>query len=137
VGDLELKAVRRRLLVQPAAVSRGKRSVKLFEDTTLACGVLGIFMDTAGFIDVIPAASTVLRIKSRFNLDHALHVAGCYLSGIAQAKRHADGNRLVGELLVRTSSVCLGPPCKVMNQSIVGLSPSSETTYPTSHDIPL
>jgi hypothetical protein len=32
--------------------------------------------------------------------------------------------------------VCLGPPCKVMNQSIVGLSPSSETTYPTSHDIP-
>jgi hypothetical protein len=33
--------------------------------------------------------------------------------------------------------VCLGPPCKVMNQSIVGLSPSSETTYPTGHDIPL
>jgi hypothetical protein len=47
-----------------------------------------------------------------------------------------DGNRLVGELLMRTPSVCLGPPCKVMNQSIVGLSPSSETTYPTGHDIP-
>jgi hypothetical protein len=46
-------------------------------------------------------------------------------------------NRLVGVLLVRIPSVCLGPPCKVMNQSIVGLSPSSETTYPTSHDIPL
>jgi hypothetical protein len=24
-----------------------------------------------------------------------------------------DGNRLVGELLVRTPPVCLGPPCKV------------------------
>jgi hypothetical protein len=24
-----------------------------------------------------------------------------------------DGNRLVGELLVRASPVCLGPPCKV------------------------
>jgi hypothetical protein len=32
--------------------------------------------------------------------------------------------------------VCLGPPCKVMNQSIVGLSLSLETTYPTGHDIP-
>jgi hypothetical protein len=26
------------------------------------------------------------------------------------------------------SSVCLGPPCKVINQSIVGLSPLPETT---------
>jgi hypothetical protein len=33
--------------------------------------------------------------------------------------------------------VCLGPPGKVMNQPIVGLSPSSEITYPTGHDIPL
>jgi hypothetical protein len=47
-----------------------------------------------------------------------------------------DGNRLVGELLVRTPPVCLGPPCKVLNKSIVGRSPSSETTYPTGHDIP-
>jgi hypothetical protein len=39
-----------------------------------------------------------------------------------------DENRLVGELLVRSSPVCLGPPCKVLNQSIVGLSPLSETT---------
>jgi hypothetical protein len=38
---------------------------------------------------------------------------------------------------VRESTVCLGPPCKVMNKSIVGLSPSPETTYPTGHDIPL
>jgi hypothetical protein len=33
-------------------------------------------------------------------------------------------------------SVCLGPPCKVLNQSIIGLSPLSETAYSTSHDIP-
>jgi hypothetical protein len=38
-----------------------------------------------------------------------------------------DGNRLVGELLVRAPPVCLGPPCKVMNQSFVDLSPLSET----------
>jgi hypothetical protein len=31
----------------------------------------------------------------------------------------------------------LGLPCKVMNQSIVGLSPSSETTYPAGHGIPI
>jgi hypothetical protein len=33
-------------------------------------------------------------------------------------------------------TVCLGLPCKVLNQSIVGLSPLSETTYSTSHEIP-
>jgi hypothetical protein len=44
-------------------------------------------------------------------------------------KPRNDGNRLVGELLVRAPPVCLGPSCKVMNQLIVGLSPSSETTY--------
>jgi hypothetical protein len=47
-----------------------------------------------------------------------------------------DENRLVGvypisfllDLLGGVhSSVCLGPPCKVINQSIVGLSPLSET----------
>jgi hypothetical protein len=32
--------------------------------------------------------------------------------------------------------MCLGIPCKVMNQSIVGLSPLSETTYSASHEIP-
>jgi hypothetical protein len=34
------------------------------------------------------------------------------------------------------STVCLGLPCKVINQSIVGLSPLSETTYSTGHEIP-
>jgi hypothetical protein len=33
-------------------------------------------------------------------------------------------------------TVCLGPPCKVLNQSIVGLSLLFETTYSTSHEIP-
>jgi hypothetical protein len=33
-------------------------------------------------------------------------------------------------------TVCLGLPCKVLNQSIVGLWPLSETTYSTSHEIP-
>jgi hypothetical protein len=75
VGDLERKAVWRRLLVQPAAVSRSKRSAKCFEDTALACGVLGIFMDRTGLVKVIPAASTILMVESRFDLDLALHVA--------------------------------------------------------------
>jgi hypothetical protein len=91
VGDLERKAVRRRNLVQPAAVGRGKRSAKLLEDTALACGVLGVLVDMTGLVKVILAASTILRVASRFDLDLALHVAGCYVSGFAQAKRHAGG----------------------------------------------
>jgi hypothetical protein len=93
VGDLERKAVWRRLLVQPAAVSRGKRPAKLFEDTALACSVLGIFVDRTGLVKVIPVASTILSVESRFDLDLAFHVARCYVSGIAQAKRHAGGRR--------------------------------------------
>jgi hypothetical protein len=62
-------------LVQPAVVSRGKRSVKLFEDTTLACGVLGVLVDRTGLINVIPVASTILMVESIFDLDLALHVA--------------------------------------------------------------
>jgi hypothetical protein len=61
-------------LVQPAAVSRGKRSAKLFEDTALVCGVLGIFVDRAGLVKVVPEASTILMVESRFDLDLALHV---------------------------------------------------------------
>jgi hypothetical protein len=37
------------------------------------------------------------------------------------------GNHLFGGLLVTTPSVCLGLPCKDINQSIVDLSPLSET----------
>jgi hypothetical protein len=75
VGDLEHKAVRRRFLVQPAAVSRGKKSTKHFEDTALACGVIGVLVDWTRLVKVIPAAPTILIIESRFDLDLALHVA--------------------------------------------------------------
>jgi hypothetical protein len=75
MGDLERKAVQRRLLVHPTTVSRGERSAKLLEDMALACGVLGLLMNREEFIEVIPAASTILGLGSRFNLDLALHVA--------------------------------------------------------------
>jgi hypothetical protein len=41
---------------------------------TLARRVFGLLMDRAGFIEVIPAVSTILRVGSRFDLDLALHV---------------------------------------------------------------
>jgi hypothetical protein len=56
-------------------MSRGKRSTKLLEDTALACGVFGVFVDRAGLIEVIPAASMILKAESRFDLGLALHVA--------------------------------------------------------------
>jgi hypothetical protein len=74
-------------------VSHGKRSAKLFEDTALACGVLGVLVDRTRLVKVIPVASTISRVESRFDLDLALHVAGCYVSDIAQTKRHARGAR--------------------------------------------
>jgi hypothetical protein len=86
MGDLEHKAVWRRLLVHPTAVSRGEGSTKLLEDTTLACGVLGLLVNRAGFVVVIPAASTILGL-----VDLALHEVSCYVSSVAQAKRHAGG----------------------------------------------
>jgi hypothetical protein len=91
MGDLEHKAVWRRLLVHPTAVSRGEGSTKLLEDTTLACSVLGLLVNRAGFVVVIPAASTILGLVSRLNLDLALHEVSCYVSSVAQAKRHAGG----------------------------------------------
>jgi hypothetical protein len=75
VGDLKHKAVRRRLLVQPAAVSRGERSAKLLEDTSLSCSVLGFLMDRTGLVEVTPTASTILMVESIFDLDLGLHVA--------------------------------------------------------------
>jgi hypothetical protein len=57
------------------AVGRSERSAKLLEDTTLACSVFGLLVDRAGFIEVIPAASTILRVESRFDQDLAFHVA--------------------------------------------------------------
>jgi hypothetical protein len=49
--------------------------MKLLEDTALACGVLGLLMNMAGFVEVIPVASTILGLGSRLNLDLALHEA--------------------------------------------------------------
>jgi hypothetical protein len=70
-------------------MSRGERSTKLLEDTALARRVFGILMDRAGLIEVVPAASTILCVDSRFNLDLALRVVGCYVSCVPQAKRRA------------------------------------------------
>jgi hypothetical protein len=75
MGDLERKAVRRRFLVHPTAMSHGERSVKFLENTALACGVLELFVNRAGFVEVIPAAVTILGLGSRFNLDLPLHEA--------------------------------------------------------------
>jgi hypothetical protein len=56
-------------------VGRSKRSAKLLEDMTLACGVFELLVERAGFVEVIPAASTIFRVESRFDLDLAFHVA--------------------------------------------------------------
>jgi hypothetical protein len=56
-------------------VGRSKRSTKLLEDTTLACDVFGLLVDRAGFVEMIPAASTILTVESKFDLDLAFHVA--------------------------------------------------------------
>jgi hypothetical protein len=56
-------------------MSRGKRSTKLLEDTALACGVLGVFVDRTWLIEVIPGASMILMAESKFDLGLALHVA--------------------------------------------------------------
>jgi hypothetical protein len=75
VGDMERKAVRRRLLVQLVAVSCSDRSAKLFEDTALACGVLGVLVDRTRLVEVTSTASTILMAESRVDMDLALHVA--------------------------------------------------------------
>jgi hypothetical protein len=72
-------------------MGRGERSMKLLEDTALVRRVIGIFVDREGFVEVTTAASKILGFGSRFDLDFALHVAGCYVSCVAQAKRHAGG----------------------------------------------
>jgi hypothetical protein len=56
------------------AVGRSKRSTKLLEDTAPACGVFGLLMDRAGFVEMTPATSTILGVGSKFDLDLAFHV---------------------------------------------------------------
>jgi hypothetical protein len=60
MGDLERKAVRRRLLVHSTAVSRGEGSTKLLEDTALACSALGLLVNRVGFVEVISAVSMIV-----------------------------------------------------------------------------
>jgi hypothetical protein len=55
-------------------MSYRKRSAKLLEDTVLARRVFGLLVDRAGFVEVIPATSTILGVGSRFDLDLALRV---------------------------------------------------------------
>jgi hypothetical protein len=50
-------------------------------------------VDRAGFVEVVPTGSTILCTGSRFDLDLALRVEGCYVNCVAQAKRHAGGRR--------------------------------------------
>jgi hypothetical protein len=51
--------------------------------------VFGIIMNRAGFVEVTPAAPTVWCLRSIFDLDLAVHVAGCYVSCVVQSKWHA------------------------------------------------
>jgi hypothetical protein len=71
---LKREAIRRCLSVQLVAVGRSERSTELLEDTALACSVFRVLVDRAGFVEVAPAASTILGLGSRFDLDLAFHV---------------------------------------------------------------
>jgi hypothetical protein len=72
-------------------MGRSERSTKLLEDMALVSRVFGILMDRERFVEVTPAAFAILGLESRFDLDLALHVAGCHMSCVPQAKRHAGG----------------------------------------------
>jgi hypothetical protein len=67
--DLKREVIRRCVSVYQTTVGRNKRSTELLEYTALVCGVVGVL------IEVAPAASTILGLGSRFELDLALHVA--------------------------------------------------------------
>jgi hypothetical protein len=86
---MKREAVWRWLPVHLVAMGRSKRSSKLVEDTALASRVFEILVDREGFVKVTPAASTIWCLRSIFDLDLALHVAGCYVSCFAQAETHA------------------------------------------------
>jgi hypothetical protein len=55
-------------------VGRSERSTELLEDTALMCVVFGVLTDRAGFVEVAPAASTILGLEYGFDLNLALHV---------------------------------------------------------------
>jgi hypothetical protein len=86
-------------------MGRGKRSSKLLDDTALASRVLGILVDRVGFVEVTPAVSMIWCLGSRFDLDLALHVAGCYVSCILQAKGKLDDDEVLRECLTRSQTL--------------------------------
>jgi hypothetical protein len=88
-GDLKHEAVRGRLKVYLAAMSRDERSVKLLEHTALASRVFGVLEDGARVVEMTSAVSTMWNHGSRLDLDLVLHVAGCYMSCVPQTMRHA------------------------------------------------
>jgi hypothetical protein len=54
----------------------GRRgSTKLLEDTALARRVFGLLLDRTGFVEMTPAASTILGLGSRFDLDLVFYAA--------------------------------------------------------------
>jgi hypothetical protein len=65
-GDLKREAVRRRLPVHLAVMSRSKRLSKLLEDMTLARRVFGILVDRARFVKMTLAVSMIWCLGSRF-----------------------------------------------------------------------
>jgi hypothetical protein len=88
-GDLKREVVRRWPPVDLAAMSRGERSSKLLEYRALPSCVFRILVDGSRIVEMTPAVSTIWCLVSKFDLDLALHVAGCYTSCVPQAKRHA------------------------------------------------
>jgi hypothetical protein len=72
---MEREVVWRCLSVQLSVMGRSKRSAKLLEDTALAHRVFRILVDRVGFVEMTPAASTILGLGSKFDLDLSLHVA--------------------------------------------------------------
>jgi hypothetical protein len=52
--------------------------------------VFGVLVNRAGFVEMTSTVSMIYCLGSRFDLELARHVAGCYVSCIPQAKRQ-DG----------------------------------------------
>jgi hypothetical protein len=88
-SDLKCEAVQRQLPIDLAAMSRSERSSKLLEYTALSSRVFRVHVDGARVVEVTPTVSIIWCLRSRFDLDLALHVARHYVSCVPQAKRHA------------------------------------------------
>jgi hypothetical protein len=69
-------------------MSREERLSELLEHAALASRVFGVLVDGTRVVEVTPVVSTVWSLRSRFDLDLALHVERCYMSCVPQTKRH-------------------------------------------------